>query len=218
MSVDIHKLLDGKWEDGTRPKDLYSEHVGKQPSAYIDAIISGLRSGNRRIENGCAELASLLSEEHPKLLYPHVQLFIANLKSREKVVRWEAVCTLGNLASIDAAMAIVPHIGTMTAFLRDKSIVLQGHAVRALAKIATAVPKEAKRVSDALIAAKDSFPGNRIGFVIEAMESFAGLSELAGRLSNFVAPYAESDINVVARKAKKVLKALDGSGTKKNRT
>ena len=50
--VDLHQLLDGKWEDGTRPKDLYAQRIARDPAPHIESIVLGLRAGNRRIENG----------------------------------------------------------------------------------------------------------------------------------------------------------------------
>ena len=101
MTIDLHEILLGKWEDGTRPKDLYANHISKEPSKYLDSIIKGLTSDQKRIQSGCAELASLLSEEKPELLYPHIEMFVSNLDAKEPVLRWEAVCTIGNLVQID---------------------------------------------------------------------------------------------------------------------
>ena len=99
--IELHDILDGKWEDGTRPKDLYTEHIAKSPKKYLDSIINGLESDQKRIQSGCAEIASLLSEDSPELLYPYASSFVSNLDAKAPVLRWEAVCTLGNLAAID---------------------------------------------------------------------------------------------------------------------
>ncbi len=95
-SLDLQKVLEGKWEDGTRPKDLFERHVSKDPARYVADIVGGLSSAERRVQNGCAELSSLVSGADPALLAPHVDLFIANLDAKEAVLRWEAACTLGN--------------------------------------------------------------------------------------------------------------------------
>ena len=87
MPKDIHGLLAGKWENGTRPKDVYALYVSKTPEAYLDTIISGFQSPEARVRDGCTILASLLSEYRPALLYPFVDLFLNNLDSREPVTR-----------------------------------------------------------------------------------------------------------------------------------
>jgi len=205
----IHELLEGKWEDGTRPKDIYSRLVSKKPASHVETIISGLTSGKRRIENGCAELASLLSEDSPELLYPYISCFIHNLDSKEAVLRWEAVCTLGNLAAIDKDHALPSCLGHLFKLLSDKSIVLQSHTVRALTKIAGAYPDEAAKIFKAILAAKDQFPGNRVGHLIEAMDAFLGSDAFKRPIKQFVSLYVESEIKSVASKAKKILKKID---------
>lgn len=206
--VDIHELLDGKWEDGTRPKDLFSLFISKDPSDYAPVIIEGLKSGSRRVQSGCAELASLLSESEPRRLYPYLELFRKNLDAEEPVVRWEAVCTLGNLVALDKDGKIRSDVGKIASFLNDKSIVLQGHAVRTLSKIAQVYPEMAGSILDRLISSRNRFPGNRIGFVVEAMAAFTHDKKLVPKARKFVEPYADSDIKVVATKARKVLRQL----------
>ncbi len=204
----ISELLDGKWEDGTRPKDLYELHISKSPATYVADIVAGLGSENKKVQNGCSELASLLSESHPELLYPHVELFLRNLDAKEPILRWEAVCTLGNLSKVDKADKTRASVDAMLGFLGHKSIVLQGHAVRALTKMVGAFPDVSPRVLSELIDAKDHFPGNRVGFVVEAMGAFAKDKKLAAKAKSFVEPYAKSEIKSVATKARKALKAL----------
>lgn len=205
---DIHRILAGKWEDGTRPKDIFTLYISKDPSAYVDAIVAGLQSDITRVQSGCAEIASLVSEVSPDLLLPYLDLFLANLAAKEPVLRWEAVCTVGNMAKADKDRKVKSAISSMSAFLSDKSIVLQGHSVRALSKIAAAFPDEAGRIQKTLIASKDKFPGNRVGFIIDAMEVFKGRRETVSAAVEFVKPYTLSEISSVATKARRVLKKL----------
>lgn len=210
MTTNILELLDGKWTDGTRPKDIYNLYVSKSPKKYVKTIIQGLSSEKRKVQSGCAELASLLSEDNPELVYPHIDLFLTNItEAKAPVLRWEAVCTLGNLASVDKNKQIPSYIPQIVQFLNNKSIVLQGHTVRALAKIAKAFPDKAPEILDILVNSKENFPENRIGFVIEAMELLIQNSQLKKKIIEFVEPYTKSNIKVVAKKAIKVLKKIE---------
>ena len=146
MMVILKTLLDGKWEDGTRPKDLYEQYVSKDPAAYIGQLIEGLGASRRKVQSGFAELASLLSEDAPALLYPHVGLFLGNLDAKARVLRWEAVCTLGNLAAVDEAGEIPVCLPVLFGLLKDPSIVLANHSVQALAKMAAAYPARAAEI------------------------------------------------------------------------
>jgi sugar-specific transcriptional regulator TrmB len=203
---DIFKLLEGKWEDGTRPKDVYKLYVSKDPEKYVEKIVEGLQSDTRRIQSGCAELASLLSEHNPELLYSNIDVFLENLDAKAPVLRWESVCTLGNLASVDKKKRIPKHLDEIATHLTSKSIVLQGHTVRALAKIAKENPEIAKKILDLLLASKKLFPGNRIGFLVEAMGSFMRNKTLAPIAGKLAKAYVKSEFKSVAKKAKKVMK------------
>jgi len=211
MSMNILELLDGKWTDGTRPKDIYEFYISKNPSDYVKAIIEGLSSEKRKVQSGSAELASLLSENNPELIYPHINLFIENLDAEAPVLRWEAVCTIGNLTKADKNRIIPAHIDHIVSFLSNKSIVLQGHSVRALSKIAETNPKEAPRILDRLLESREFFPENRIGFIIEEMKTFLHHEKLKNTVKNLVKPYLKSDIKSVSRKAKKILKTIEAS-------
>ena len=209
MAKDILSTLDGKWEDGSRPADLYAAHIAKKPRDYVETIIKGLGSKKKRVQGGCAELASLLSADAPGLLYPHLELFAANLHAKQPILRWEAVCTLGNFAPVDKQKRLPRLVPAMAELLGHESIVLQGHAVRALAKVARAYPGEAKRIFEALRGSTQFFAGSRVGYVVEAMEAFAGDAALASKVREFLTPYATSEHAPVARKAKKALRLLD---------
>lgn len=207
--VDIHEILTGKWEDGTRPKDLYVDIISKDPTEYLDLIIKGLESDEKRVQSGCAELASFLSEERPDLLYSNVDLFLRNLDAKAPVLRWEAVCTLGNLAAVDDDRRIEKHVDRVIGLLEDKSIVLQGHSVRALRKMMERYPERAEDILYAFIESREAFPGNRVGFLVEAMESFVLFPHLRSKASAFAREYLESDSKSVAKKAKGAVRKLD---------
>jgi hypothetical protein len=175
----------------------------------VQPILDGLRSGKRRVENGCAQLASLLSEAEPALLYPHLQVFSDNLSSKEPVLRWEAACTLGNLAAADTQRKLVACIPGLTKLLSDKSIVLQGHAVKALAKVARAFPDEGRGILEEFLKARSKFPGNGLGYLVDAMEVFVERSDSEKKIRSFLVSCERSEISSVAKRAKRILKLLD---------
>jgi hypothetical protein len=208
-AADVLTLLEGKWEAGTRPADLYEGRIAARPEQYAGIVMEGLASKKKRVQAGCAELASLVSADHPELLYPHVEVFIRNLRAKEPILRWEAVCTVGNLAAVDDRRVISKEVDTMVDLLSDKSIVLQGHAVRALAKVAARHPKLAPGILAALLGATKHFPGSRVGYIVEATEAFVGHADLVPRIRKFLAPYAQSELAPVSRKARKVLRRIE---------
>jgi len=83
--------------------------------------------------------------------------------------------------------------------------------VRALGKIARADPDRAPAILDALLGSTRFFPGNRVGFVVEAMEYFLGQDALVPRAREFVEGQASSEESVVAAKARRMLKRIQGT-------
>ncbi|MBN2334384.1 hypothetical protein JXL21_02415 [Candidatus Bathyarchaeota archaeon] len=205
---DILVALEGKWGDGTRPKDLYTQHVLGSPTEYLPVILEGLSSDAKRVQNGCAEITSLLSIDRPELLLPHMDLFVANLCSKAPIQRWEAVHIIGNLAAVDSEGRIPALVDHITPYLEDKSIVLAGYAVQTLAKVAEAYPGLAEGILDTLIEKSVLFKGNRVGFIVENLERLIGYPELHPKIRAFAEPFTVSDVNVVKRKARRLMKKL----------
>jgi len=199
-------MLDGKWTDETRPKALYQRYVAQSPSDYASLIVEGLGHDEQRVRSGCAELMSLLAEEYPEVAYPHVDLIVENLASKQPILRWEAACSLGHLLRIDRENKIPPHRQALYDFLPNKSVVLQGYAVRALANMARAFPQHAPEIQEKLLASLPHFPDKRVGYLVEAMEPFLAMPELAETALAFVNDYASSPIRSLATKARRVLK------------
>ncbi len=160
------------------------------------------------MQSGSAELISLLSEDYPDLLTPYFDKFIGNLKAKAPVLRWEAICTLGNLARVDEEKKILLILPMMYPLLEDKSIVLANHTVQALAKIAEHNQKKAEEILDKLIEKSPLFKKTTVGFIIEAVARFKDYDELVPKVKKFVEPYLESEMKVVAQKAKKTMKIL----------
>ena len=208
--IDVVTTLAGPWADGTRPKDLFALHIAADSAAYVPDIVVGIRDGKGKAQAGCAELASLVSEQNAEVLWPHCDLFAGNLSARQPVVRWEAVCVLGNLAALDAGRELVPCIPDIEAQLTHASIVLQGHSVRALGKMARAYPGEAAGILEALTASAAGFPGTRVGYLVEVMGAFADDPVVRPAARAFAEPYVHCGLPSVAAKARKAMRALGG--------
>lgn len=206
--MNLHEVLRGKWTDGTRPKDLYRLYVAEEPEKYLDQLLSGLDSDEKRVQSGSAELVAILSENKPELLAPYISKFIDNLDAKEPVLRWEASCTLGNLAVVDDEKQIPAVLDRMYSNLEHKSIVLANHTAQALTKIAAQNPDRAEEIVDKLIEKAPMFKKNTVGFIIEALTRLKDNDRVKPKIVAFIEPYLESEINVVAKKAKRSLKKL----------
>lgn len=178
------------------------------PEAYLETLILGLDSDEKRVQSGSSVLISLLSEDHPELLVDYVEKFTANLDAKEPVLRWEAVCTLGNLAKADKKKKIPSVLPRLYPLLQHKSIVLANHTVQALSKIGESNPEQAEEILDELIKNAPLFKKTTVGFIIEAMMRFKDYDDLTPKMRTFIEPFLDSKIKVVAQKAKRTMKKL----------
>ena len=174
----------------------------------MEKLIKSLDSDEKRVQSGSAELLALLSENHPELVAPFINKFIGNLDAKEPVLRWEAICTLGNLARVDTEKKTLSVLTTLYPLLEHNSIVLANHTVQALAKIAEHHHEKAEEILSYLVKAAPLFKKTTVGFIVEAVARFRDYDELAPKVKEFVTPYLRSDMKVVAQKAKRTLKQL----------
>ncbi len=206
--MDLFETLRGKWGDGTRPKDLYDQVVSVEPEKYVEQLLTGLKSKEKRVQSGSAQLFALISEDNPELVAPYIDTFIGDLDAKAPVLRWEATCTLGNLAVVDEEKKIPAVLDRMYPHLEHKSIVLANHTVQALTKIGKHNPDKAEEILDQLIEKAGLFKKTTVGFIIEALTRYEKYEELHPKIKAFIEPYLESEMKVVAKKAKRTLKTL----------
>jgi hypothetical protein len=147
-----------------------------------------------------------------KSFIPYLELFVNNLDAKASILRLKTVSTLGNLTSVDKNNLAPAYIGNVSSFLSDKSIVLQGHVLQPLSKIAEGFPDKAPKILDKLLNSTEHFShpcrSNNRSYRI-----FPPYEKLRFEIRKFVESYANSDIKVVARKAKKTPKKNLGNAS-----
>ena len=74
----------------------------KQDFSMIPLLLSGVDSSKPAVRYGCAKVLMDLSEEYPEKLYPYLNLFIDLLDSKYRILTWNALAIIANLARVDA--------------------------------------------------------------------------------------------------------------------
>lgn len=67
----------------------------------VEQLIAAISSPMARLRLGAAKALRTLSASEPHLLYPHFDFFVKLRRSRNSVLRWNAMLVLGNLAPVD---------------------------------------------------------------------------------------------------------------------
>jgi hypothetical protein len=208
-AVDILSLLDKKQKKKMKPKEVYEEYIESNPSEYIDTIMEGFQSDISSVQSGCGNLATYVVRDNPDLLYPHVEFFLSGLDSKKSAMKWCAYEVVGHLSAVDERKLILPYAEKIRQDIGDKSAVLQWCVVDALTRIAVSYPEIADDTIQLFIDSAHLFPKNRVGFVISAMEFFLDKKENVLTIKDFVSKYIDHEINVVSKRAKKVLKKIE---------
>src|SRR3972149_10462822 len=73
----------------------------EQNFSILPEVLNGVSSSKAAIRYGCAKVLMNLSEEHPEKLYPYMVSFINLLDSKYRILTWNAMAIIANLAKVD---------------------------------------------------------------------------------------------------------------------
>jgi hypothetical protein len=197
----------------------------KQLSQQVDAdlsllpvVLEGTSSPNPRVKYGCAKILSNLSEDAPEKLYSRMDFFIELLDSREKILKWNALDILANLAKVDAEKKFDRIFGKYYSFLQDEAMITVAHVVDNSGKIAKARPDLAKEITDRLLRVErlsltqhltQECKNILLGKTIVAFGTYLDRIERKDDVTAFVKRQLQNSRNATRVKAEKFLRQVD---------
>lgn len=119
--------------------------------SLLPEIIEGISSNNKRMKNACARVVQLLSAEYPEKFYPHIDIFIRQLDGDDTILKWIAIDTICNLASVDRDNTVSGLLNKFFVFLSDDSMITAAHVIENIWKIAKAKPEYQKQIVNQLL-------------------------------------------------------------------
>jgi hypothetical protein len=123
----------------------------KQDFTLLPTVLNGVSSSKAAIRYGCAKVLMDLSEEHPEKLYPHMDFFVNLLGSKYRILTWNAMAIIANLAKVDEDKKFDAILGKYYSFLNDAYMVTVANVVGNSAKIALAKPYLAQKITEELL-------------------------------------------------------------------
>lgn len=124
--------------------------VGKQPEMLAE-IFEGLGAAQARTKYGCAKVLRLVSEKSPAILYPHFDRVAAFLESDNKILQWNAIIIIGNLAGVDSEAKIEKIFAKYFEPIPGPVMITAGNVIGSAAKIALAKPNLADRIAKEIL-------------------------------------------------------------------
>jgi hypothetical protein len=117
----------------------------------LPEVLNGVSSSKASIRYGCAKVLMDLSEEHPGQLYPYMDSFINLLDSKYRILTWNAMAIIANLAKVDEDKKFDATFGKYYGFLNDAYMVTVANVVGNSAKIALAKPYLTQKITKELL-------------------------------------------------------------------
>ena len=130
-------------------KELFQ--MVEQDFNLLPEVLNGVSSSKAAIRYGCAKVLMDLSEKHPEKLYPHMDFFTALLDSKYRILTWNAMAIIANLAKVDEDKKFDEIFDKYYGFLNDAYMVTVANVVGNSAKIALAKPYLAQKVTNELL-------------------------------------------------------------------
>jgi len=121
----------------------------------LPELLQGIFSLKAAIRYGCAKVLMDLSEKSPEKLYPYMENFIELLDSKHRILTWNAMAIIANLAKVDKNRRFDAIFDKYYNFLNDEYMVTVANVVRNSAKIALAKPYLVQKIATELLRVND---------------------------------------------------------------
>jgi len=139
-----------KLEDKTLSKNELHQKV-EQDFSLLPMLLNGVSSPKAAIRYGCAKILMDLSAEHPAKLYPHMATFTALLGSKYRILTWNAMAILANLAKVDKEQKFDAIFDRYYSYLNDQYMVTVANVVGNSGKIALAKSHLIPKITEKLL-------------------------------------------------------------------
>jgi hypothetical protein len=126
------------------------EKVLKNP-ALLPEVLAGVHSSKASIRYGCSKVLLELSEDHPELLYPHMDFFIDLLDSKYRILTWNALAVIARLTRVDTQKKFDAIFKKYYGFLQSEYMVTVANVVGNSGIIAKAKPYLIPRITKELL-------------------------------------------------------------------
>lgn len=117
----------------------------------LPALLEGISSPRAAVRYGCAKVLMDLSAKYPEKLYPYMDFFIGLLDSKFRILTWNAMAIVANLAKVDRDRKFDAAFDKYFSFLNDEYMVTVANVVGNSSKIALAKPQLVPRITDELL-------------------------------------------------------------------
>jgi hypothetical protein len=139
-----------KLADKTLTKDGLRQRV-EQDFGLLPVLLEGTCSSKAAVRYGCAKVLMDLSVDHPERLYTYMDALIKLLDSKYRILTWNALAIIANLAKVDGDKKFDSVFDKYYGFLGNEYMVTVANTVGNSGKIALAKPYLIPRITAELL-------------------------------------------------------------------
>jgi hypothetical protein len=140
--------------DKTLKKDELYKKV-ENDFSLVPVLIDGISSPRPTVKYNCGKVLMDLSAKYPQNLYPYMDEFIKLLESKYRILTWNAIFIIANLAKVDSKKKIASIFDRYFRLLENDYMITVANVVINSGKIALAQPFLIDRVTRELLSVED---------------------------------------------------------------
>jgi hypothetical protein len=177
----------------------------------LDEIAEGLRGTNAALAGDCAEVMTMVAEDHPEWIAPYAEDLAPLITHKTTRVRWEAVHAVSLIAAL-VPNTIEPLIPTLAGLIcTDSSVIVRDYAVDIIGWYAGTGPSAAEKAFPILKEALTVWDGKQAGHALAGLANVAiQLSALQEELREIAEEYSHHERGVIRKAAQKLRKVVEG--------
>jgi len=129
--------------------------IVEQDWTLLPRLLEGVSSSKASIRYGCSKVLMGLSEAHPTKLYPFIDSIIDLLDSKYRILIWNALAMIANLARVDENKKFDAAFDKYYSFVNNEYMVTVANVVGHSGKIALAKPYLTDKITNELLKVDD---------------------------------------------------------------
>jgi hypothetical protein len=192
-------------------KDKIAREVIKNPELLAE-LIEGLQSDKAQTRYGCEKVLRAISEQRPDVLYPYFDSFVKMLDSANSFLKWGAIITIGNLASLDSENKFEKIYAKYFAPVHGPVMITAANIIESASKIALAKPHLREKITKEILKVNnakyqtDECRNVAIGHAIDSLDRYFEQIKNKKPVMDFVRQQLENTRAPVRKRAEKFVK------------
>jgi hypothetical protein len=201
--TDLYEML----ADKEHPSLEEALQLAISDEGVLKEILAGVVSKDEAFRYNCFKVLRQISEDHPLILYPEWDYFIALLGSSNAYHRSIAVQILANLTPVDAQRRFEAIFDRHFGFLDDEKIIVTRSLVLSSGTIARAKPSLQARIVEKLLGIDETHHKHKDLIKADAIQSFDEFFEEIDNKKEILA-FVEDQLECSSPKTREAAKAF----------